>query len=444
MYNYELRGEIFVIFSKKKQDTFYSLQQLIENEKDNVILQIPADPDFKLQLDLIGLTIEDLAILKGISPIISNHLTAIYEEALKFKHVGIRKITDTTQIGISREMSEQYIFSMLSGKVDEEYIQRRTSLGQIYVKTGVEIHWFISVYKYIMVKFMSVVKEDLSLNEHDLFRVMIALSKIFDLEMQLVLSSMQKTNEAILKSKELEAKKNLKEYVGDFVENLAAMSEETGASVDQIVHQSSIISKNAETSVETSVQMEERSKLGKEQLNRVVHNMTELKDKVNQITATIDALEKTSTQIGNIVNVITGIADQTNLLALNAAIEAARAGEHGKGFAVVADEVRKLAEQTKSSSANITTLVDTTIDQISGVISQINTIDEKVVSGNKEIEETGIVFENILEASVQSKENSKSIEHDIASLSQLLIEINQAATKLSTSAEELSVTISEF
>ncbi|MCH1627543.1 methyl-accepting chemotaxis protein [Ferdinandcohnia quinoae] len=433
-----------MIFSKKKQDTFYSLQQLIENEKDNVILQIPADPDFKLQLDLIGLTIEDLAILKGISPIISNHLTAIYEEALKFKHVGIRKITDTTQIGISREMSEQYIFSMLSGKVDEEYIQRRTSLGQIYVKTGVEIHWFISVYKYIMVKFMSVVKEDLSLNEHDLFRVMIALSKIFDLEMQLVLSSMQKTNEAILKSKELEAKKNLKEYVGDFVENLAAMSEETGASVDQIVHQSSIISKNAETSVETSVQMEERSKLGKEQLNRVVHNMTELKDKVNQITATIDALEKTSTQIGNIVNVITGIADQTNLLALNAAIEAARAGEHGKGFAVVADEVRKLAEQTKSSSANITTLVDTTIDQISGVISQINTIDEKVVSGNKEIEETGIVFENILEASVQSKENSKSIEHDIASLSQLLIEINQAATKLSTSAEELSVTISEF
>lgn len=433
-----------MVFNKTRKVKYFSIDTLIENERENVLLQPPADPDFKLQLELIGLTIEDLAILKGISPIIANNLHSIYEEALTYKHEGIRKITDTTQIGISRQMSEQYIFSMLLGNVDAEYIGRRAALGQLYVKTGIEIHWFISVYKYIMVKFMSVVKEDLLLNEHDLFRVMIALSRIFDLETQLILSSMQKTSEALLKSREVEAKKELKDYVGDFVENLAAMSEETGASVDQIVQQSSVITKNAGSSVETSIQMEDRSKLGKEQLDRVVQNMTELKDKVNQITSTIDALEKTSTQIGNIVHVITGIADQTNLLALNAAIEAARAGEHGKGFAVVANEVRKLAEQTKSSSANITTLVDTTIDQISGVISQINSIDEKVESGNKEMKETGIVFENILEASVQSKENSKSIEHDIASLSQLLSEINQAATKLSTSSEELSVTISEF
>ncbi|MBM6618748.1 hypothetical protein JR050_13840 [Bacillus sp. RD4P76] len=291
---------------------------------------------------------------------------------------------------------------------------------------------------------MEKVKEELALDEHDLFRVMLAISRIFDLEMQLIIATMQHTMLNSVEMKEVESKKNLREYVGGFVENLAAMSEETGASVDQIVHQSTLISENAGKSMATSVEMESRSKLGKEQLDRVVENMTELKDMVKHITGAIDELERTSTQIGDIVNVITGIADQTNLLALNAAIEAARAGENGKGFAVVADEVRKLAEQTKHSSSSITSLVDTTIKQISGVTSQINTIDVKVETGNKEIEETGVVFENILNASTESKENSQSIANDINSLSELLSEINQAATKLSASAEELSATISKF
>ncbi|KAA0542587.1 hypothetical protein FZW96_21255 [Bacillus sp. BGMRC 2118] len=291
---------------------------------------------------------------------------------------------------------------------------------------------------------MEKMKEELCLDEHDLFRVMLAISRIFDLEMQLIIATMQATMLSIVETKDIEAKKSLREYVGGFVENLAAMSEETGASVDQIVHQSTLISENAGKSMATSVEMENRSKLGKEQLDRVVVNMTELKDMVKHITGAIDELERTSTQIGDIVNVITGIADQTNLLALNAAIEAARAGENGKGFAVVADEVRNLAEQTKQSSSSITSLVDTTIKQISGVTSQINTIDEKVETGNKEIEETGVVFENILNASTESKENSQSISNDIHSLSELLAEINQAATKLSASAEELSATISKF
>nr|WP_239454406.1 globin-coupled sensor protein [Bacillus suaedaesalsae] len=397
-----------------------------------------------LQLELIGLTKTDLAILKGISPIAQKHISSIYEIALNYKHAGILKIADTSSIGVSREMSEQYVLSMFTGLINNEFIERRKSVGQLYVQIGVEIQWFISVYKLLMAKMMEKVKEELALDEHDLFRVMLAISRIFDLEMQLIIATMQHTMLNSVEMKEVESKKNLREYVGGFVENLAAMSEETGASVDQIVHQSTLISENAGKSMATSVEMESRSKLGKEQLDRVVENMTELKDMVKHITGAIDELERTSTQIGDIVNVITGIADQTNLLALNAAIEAARAGENGKGFAVVADEVRKLAEQTKHSSSSITSLVDTTIKQISGVTSQINTIDVKVETGNKEIEETGVVFENILNASTESKENSQSIANDINSLSELLSEINQAATKLSASAEELSATISKF
>src|SRR5207245_2089386 len=158
--------------------------------------------------------------------------------------------------------------------------------------------------------------------------------------------------------------------------------------------------------------------------NRMKNRMRAIADSVSGTAKKMDELGKSSDQIGQIVGVINDIADQTNLLALNAAIEAARAGEQGRGFAVVADEVRKLAERTTTATKEIAGMIKNIQQETKTAVTAMET-------GTKQVEEG-------VKSTIQAGDSLKEIIHMAEQVGEMVMQIATAAMEQSSASEEVN------
>lgn len=159
------------------------------------------------------------------------------------------------------------------------------------------------------------------------------------------------------------------------------------------------------------------SEKGSEALRKVNLSMSNIQESVNNTAKVIDKLKDQSKAIGKITEVIKGISEQTNLLALNAAIEAARAGEQGKGFAVVADEVRNLAEQSGKAAGQVSNIIEGIQKETKNAVTVMNKGISEVDNGSKVIDDANGYFESIFKAIQEISINMNDVSNSIIHMS---------------------------
>lgn len=165
---------------------------------------------------------------------------------------------------------------------------------------------------------------------------------------------------------------------------MSAMSEGVNATAENIQHISKLV---GETSASANI--------GQEEIHKAMKQMESIDSKISELYSIIQKLESFSLEINTIVSVITGISSQTNLLALNAAIEAARAGESGRGFSVVAEEVKKLAEQSSQSAQQISLLIENIQDKTKEAVNSMNTSIQDIKTGIDSVNSAGGAFKQV-------------------------------------------------
>ncbi|MCM0081552.1 methyl-accepting chemotaxis protein [Geomonas sp. Red32] len=241
------------------------------------------------------------------------------------------------------------------------------------------------------------------------------------------------------------------EEIANGAEQVALQTQTVATASEEMSATSNDIAANCHEAARNSQQASNAAEAGAQVVSQTVEIMNRIADRVNATSRTVESLGERSDQIGAIVGTIEDIADQTNLLALNAAIEAARAGEQGRGFAVVADEVRALAERTTKATREISEMIKAIQAETKGAVSAMEEGVREVKQGTEEAAKSGNALQEILDqinaVSMQVNQIATAAEEQTATISEItgnITRISDVVQRTAQGSQDSSVAAAEL
>ncbi|SFJ22746.1 heam-based aerotactic trancducer [Paenibacillus sp. UNC496MF] len=289
------------------------------------------------QITYTGITEQDLAYLKSVRPlferITDEVVDRLYEQVAA--NPEMKAIIDRhSTLDRLKETQRWYFLSLTDGVIDQAFIDRRILIGSIHSRIGLTTDWYLGTY---MLYLDAAVQHFRRIAPDAWMTIVLALSKMFNLDSQLVLEAYEQDEKAKIQ-KLSDARRHTLTTISRIVQDLSAMIVELGGSSQSVAASAS--------------------------------RTADIQDQAN---ARVRGLQAKIGEIDGIGSLLQEISDQSQLLGINAAIEAAHAAEHGRGFGVVANEIRKLASHSKESLA----AVREKLREINGVMGDVMTDAER-------------------------------------------------------------------
>ena len=268
-------------------------------------------------------------------------------------------------------------------------------------------------------------------------RALEVVTKLLNFEQQIVLDTYETELNRKLRSIEKDKKMEMYQVIGVTTEELAALSRETSASIGEVISRIDHITSHAVTGNRLAENSYAKSEQGALVVLALTSEMDEMMARTVEIDEEMVRLKEISEEITGIIGMVKEIADQTNLLALNASIVAARAGEYGQGFNVVASEIRKLADQTKKAVNDISGLIHNSLAQVGKVTDGMHSIDDRMESVHRGV--LGVLdnFQDIRQSMADMKKAIEMIAKELEDSLHNIHDIGTAAGKVAMSATEL-------
>lgn len=395
---------------------------------------------------LLRLDGELLALLKEVRPVIEQDVEVIIRDfyAHLTKFPGLKAIIDQfSTVDKLKIVQKKYLLSLFPDRIDEEFMQWRITIGKVHSRINLPPFYYLSANQFLCDEIIPRIFKFYRKKTDNALRASLAFQKLLSFDQQVVMASYIHSYLAEIDQKE-ELEKALSEIdslqrrVSEASQALAATSEETAASAAEMNEATAQISGNATEAAQFSRQVDVLAQEGARKIQMISETILHLAKMTSEMQEKMTELDKSSARIASVTDVIKEIASQTNLLALNAAIEAARAGESGRGFGVVAEEVKKLATHSEQSVKEISSLIMITKQNTIAVNQSIAQTTEAMQGAAAEAGEVVGRFGEIMSAINASIQQVQGIATQIDALALTAGQIGAASEDVAKSATSLA------